>query len=165
MRGDRIIHTAILVVIAVSVMTRPACAQRKKPYTEDLRSLRPTYSSPSEKIEPAPKRAERTPAVFTVNEKVNGVLDSIDRFNSTRMFTDGFTVQIYSGQKKQEALEVNKSLAESTLGLTADIQFVQPKFRVIVGRYYTRLEAHRDLYKLRKLFPDAIIIPEKVPVK
>lgn len=159
------IRTLILIVVAVSVMTRPAFGQRKKPYSEDLRTLRPVYQLPSEKIESAPKQVERTPAVFTVNEKVNGVLDSIDRFNSTRMFTDGFTVQIYSGQKKQEALEVNKSLSESNLGLTADIQFVQPKFRVIVGRYYTRLEAHRDLYKLRKLFPDAIIIPEKVPVK
>lgn len=158
-------RTLLLLLFAVSVMTGPACAQRKKPYAEDLRSLRPNYPPPSEKTEPAPKKVERTPAVFTVNEKVNGVLDSIDRFNRTRMFTDGFTVQIYSGQKKQEALEVNKSLAESDLGLAADIQFVQPKFRVIVGRYYTRLEAHRDLYKLRKLFPDAIIIPEKVPVK
>ena len=165
MRGDRMIRTVTLVIMGMQLVLQPAMAQRRKPYSEDLKPLRPVFSAPVEKAEPATKPVERTSAAFTVNEKVNGVLDSIDRFNSTRMFTDGFTVQIYSGQKKQEALDVNKTLAESALGLTADIQFVQPKFRVIVGRYYTRLEAHRDLYRLRKLFPDAIIIPEKVPVK
>ncbi len=159
------IRTVTLVILAMQVLLQPATAQRRKPYSEDLKPLRPVFSAPVEKATPAPKTVDRAPAAFTVNEKVDAVLDSIDRFNSTRMFTDGFTVQIYSGQKKQEALEVNKTLAESTLGLTADIQFVQPKFRVIVGRYYTRLDAHRDLYRLRKLFPDAIIIPEKVPVK
>jgi hypothetical protein len=100
-----------------------------------------------------------------VNTKVDEVLDSIDRFNATRLFVDGFTIQIYSGQKKQEALDVNKTLVESDLGLTADIQFVQPKFRVVVGKYYTRIEAHRDLSQLLKLFPNAITIPEKVPLK
>ena len=153
-----------IVAALILLASAPSVAQRKKQYSEDLRPLRQTFSAPP-KQEPRPAPVERIAATNTVNDKVNSVLDSLDRFNSTRMFTDGFTVQIYSGQKKQEALEVNKSLSESTLGLQADIQFVQPKFRVIVGKYYTRLEAHRDLYRLRKLFPDAIIIPEKVPVR
>lgn len=62
-------------------------------------------------------------------------------------------------------MDASNALGETDLGLTADIQFVQPKFRVIVGKYYNRLEAHRDLFRLRKSFPDAIIIPEKVPIR
>lgn len=142
-----------------------ADAQRRKAaYSEDLQKHRPALPAP-QKITAVESAQPKTPAQNTVNEKVNAVLDSIDRFNATRMFIDGFTVQIYSGQKKQEALDINKTLMESDLGLKADIQFVQPKFRVIVGKYYTRLEAHRDLYRLQKLFPNAIIIPEKVPVR
>jgi hypothetical protein len=72
---------------------------------------------------------------------------------------------VCSSDLKQEALDINKTLVESGIELTADIQFVQPKFRVVVGKYYTRLSAHRDLYKLRKLFPNSIIIPEKVPLR
>jgi len=165
MRGNRMIRHGCLLIALMLLAMAPAAAQRRKPYSEDLRPLRQTFPQSSVKQESTPAAVERIPAENTVNELVNGVLDSLDRFNSTRMFTDGFTVQIYSGQKKQEALDVNKTLSESTLGLQADIQFVQPKFRVIVGRYYTRLEAHRDLFRLRKLFPDAIIIPEKVPVR
>ena len=142
-----------------------ALAQRKKAaYSEDLQKHRPELSAPQKITAPEPEKP-KDPAKFTVNEKVDAVLDSIDRFNATKLFIDGFTVQIYSGQKKQEALDINKTLTESDLGLKADIQFVQPKFRVVVGKYITRLEAHRDLYRLRKLFPNAIIIPEKVPVK
>lgn len=140
-------------------------AQRKKPaYSEDLQKHRPVLP-PVQKPDPPHQEKQKTPVQFTVNEKVNSVLDSIDRFNATKKFIDGFTVQIYSGQKKQEALDINKALIDSGLKLTADIQFVQPKFRVVVGKYYTRLSAHRDLYNLRKLFPNAIIIPEKVPLK
>jgi hypothetical protein len=140
-------------------------AQRKRTaYSEDLQKLRPALPSVQKPAAP-PADRQKIPAQFTVNEKVNEVLDSIDSFNSTKKFIDGFTIQIYSGQKKQEALDINKTLVESGIELTADIQFVQPKFRVVVGKYYTRLSAHRDLYKLLKLFPNAIIIPEKVPLR
>jgi hypothetical protein len=140
-------------------------AQRKKPaYSEDLQKHRPVLP-PVQKPSAPQQEKQKIPAQFTVNEKVNGVLDSIDRFNATKKFIDGFTIQIYSGQKKQEALDINKTLIESGSALTADIQFVQPKFRVVVGKYYTRLSAHRDLRSLLKLFPNAIIIPEKVPLK
>lgn len=157
--------TGILALILIFISGLNAEAQRRRAaYSEDLQKHRPVLPAPK-KVTSAEPEQPKTPAQFTVNEKVNAVLDSIDRFNATRMFIDGFTVQIYSGQKKQEALDINKTLMESDLGLKADIQFVQPKFRVIVGKYYTRLEAHRDLYRLQKLFPNAIIIPEKVPVK
>ena len=154
-----------LLVIAAVAGIAEAEAQRKRPgYTEDLQKHRPALPAVQKVTEPEVV-TQKGPAQYTVNEKVNEVLDSIDRFNASRMFIDGFTIQIYSGQKKQEALDINKTLTESEVGLTADIQFVQPKFRVVVGKYYTRLEAHRDLYKLLKLFPNAIVIPEKVPLK
>lgn len=152
----------ILIPLCVGIHAE---AQRKKPaYSEDLQKHRPALP-PVQKPAAPQQEKQKIPAQFTVNEKVNGVLDSIDRFNATKKFIDGFTIQIYSGQKKQEALDVNKALIESGSALTADIQFVQPKFRVVVGKYYTRLSAHRDLYSLLKLFPNAIIIPEKVPLK
>lgn len=154
----------LLLLLVLLTGGRAEAQRRKNAYSEDLQKYRPELPAPQKITAPEPVKA-KDPARFTVNEKVDAVLDSIDRFNATKLFMDGFTVQIYSGQKKQEALDVNKTLTESDLGLKADIQFVQPKFRVVVGKYVTRLEAHRDLYRLRKLFPNAIIIPEKVPVK
>ena len=159
------ILTRSIVVIFAVLSFAQAGAQRKRPgYSEDLQKHRPVLPA-VQKITEQETPIQKDLAQYTVNDKVNEVLDSIDRFNATRMFIDGFTIQIYSGQKKQEALDINKILTESEAGLTADIQFVQPKFRVVVGKYYTRLEAHRDLQKLLKLFPNAVVIPEKVPLK
>lgn len=140
-------------------------AQKKRGYQEDLSRWRPVQTPAVIEAPAAEPDRVMAPATKTVNVRVDSVLDSLDAFNRSKMFLDGFTVQIYSGQKKQEALEANKILVESGMDLKAQVEFIQPKFRVVVGKYYTRISAHRDLYRLRKLFPNAIIVPEKVPVK
>ena len=152
--------TGLLVMFSQSQIL----AQKKKSYTEDLKYLR-VQETVAPVSDAGPVKKPEVAATHTVNDKVNSILDSLDNFNKSKRFTDGFTIQIYSGQKKQEAMDASNALGETDLGLTADIQFVQPKFRVIVGKYYNRLEAHRDLFRLRKSFPDAIIIPEKVPIR
>src|SRR5579862_2712127 len=86
-----------------------------KPHYEDLSKLRPKIELPVEvkKNDTVKeiKQAEVIPTK-TVNAKVDAILDSIDRFNVTRKFIDGFTIQIYSGQKKDDALNVMKKMKE-----------------------------------------------------
>ncbi|MFM7850522.1 MAG: SPOR domain-containing protein [Flammeovirgaceae bacterium] len=101
----------------------------------------------------------------SVNEKVNFVLDSIDRFNLTRKFVDGYTIQIYSGQRRDEALNVQKQLTEEDGQYAANIQYQQPKFKVTVGKYFTRIEAQKDLLVLKKIFPAASLVPERIMIK
>jgi hypothetical protein len=105
------------------------------------------------------------PASNSVNAKVNEVLDSIARFNKTKMFMDGFTIQVYSGLKREEAMNAKKKIVDEAKELVADLQYQQPKFRVKVGAYFTRLEAQRDLHQLKRIFPNAILIPEKVALR
>lgn len=136
-----------------------AIGQQKKPYTEDLTKLRPPVGAP---MVSRPVAREKIVASNSVNESVNTVLDSIAAFNLSLKYADGFRVQVYSGQKKQEALEAAGKVNDLSTELKADVEFVQPKFRVVVGKYYSRLEAYRDLYRLRRIFPGAIIVPEKV---
>jgi len=81
------------------------------------------------------------------------------------MFFDGFTIQIYSGLKREDAMEVIKKMKDEVKDITPDIMYQQPKFRVKVGSYFTRLEAQRDLHRLKRIFPNAILIPEKVAMK
>jgi cell division protein FtsN len=101
----------------------------------------------------------------TVNEKVDGVLDSINRFNVTRKLIDGYTIQIYSGQNREEAMNAKKKMATEVPGLTAELEYNQPKFRVRVGSYYSRLEAQKDMLHLKRPFPNAILVPEKIIVR
>ncbi len=144
-------------------------AQRPtKPYYEDLSSLRPKVNvetiSPKDSLR-VKSQAPSVPVQFAVNEKVDAVLDSIDKFNLTRKFVDGHTIQIYSGQKKEEALNTKTKMSELIPDLKANVQYQQPKFRVTVGKYFTRLEAQRDLYRLKRVFANAILVPERIMIK
>jgi len=135
-------------------------------YHEDLYTLRPKLTEPSDTllIQTAPKPKEFVSPILNVNSKVDNVLDSINRFNVTRKFIDGYTIQIYSGQNREEAMNTKKKMAAEP-GLNALLEYNQPKFRVRVGNYYSRLEAHRDLTRLKRLFSNAILVPEKILVR
>ncbi|HTH58355.1 MAG TPA: SPOR domain-containing protein [Cyclobacteriaceae bacterium] len=139
-----------------------------KPYHEDLSKLRPKVEF-SEEVKPKDTIKEeplRVAPTRHINAQVDIVLDSIDRFNLTRKFIDGFTIQIYSGQKKDDAMNVIKKMKEEVTELSANpIRYEQPKFRVTVGKYFTRLEAQSDLLVLRRKFSAASLVPEKIPLK
>lgn len=141
---------------------------RSKPYYEDLSLLRPKVSVPLETVDTTKNNTHQTiniTPVKTVNEKVDAVLDSISRFNLTRKFLDGYTIQIYSGQKKEDAMEAKKKMVTDVPDLISNLQYQQPKFRVTVGKYLTKLEAQKDLVRLKYHFPNAILIPEKILIK
>ena len=104
-------------------------------------------------------------AIHNVNEDVDGVLDSINRFNVTRKLIDGYTIQIYSGQNREEAMNAKKKMVIDVPGLTAELEYNQPKFRVRVGNYFSRLEAQKDMLRLKRPFPNAILVPEKIIVR
>lgn len=138
-----------------------------KPYSEDLSKLRPKIELPVE-IKRKDTVIETKPEVVptkTINAKVDAVLDSINRFNLTRKFIDGFTIQIYSGQKKDDAMSVMAKMREEVPEMTANVKYEQPKFRVIVGKYFTRLEAQSDLLTLKRRFATASLVPEKIQLK
>ncbi len=159
----------ILTSIFFFLLTTACQAQRPtKPYYEDLSSLRPKVNL--ETIKPKDSLGIKSPVPsvpvqFAVNEKVDAILDSIDRFNLTRKFVDGHTIQIYSGQKKEEALNTKAKMSELMPDLKANVQYQQPKFRVTVGKYFTRLEAQKDLYRLKRVFTNAILVPERIMIK
>jgi hypothetical protein len=132
---------------------------------EDLASIRPAFPTDSMiRVQNTHQAAPIVPPVLTVNEKVDAVLDSIDKLNVLRKYTGGFTIQIYSGQNKEEANNAKKRLTDF-LDMKADLQYVQPKFRVKVGSYFTALEAQKDLVLLKRFFPNAILVPETIPIK
>jgi hypothetical protein len=144
-------------------------SSNSKPYSEDLSRLRPKIEMLAEVKKNNDSVKDVKPPIApikNINAKVDIVLDSIDRFNLTRKFIDGFTIQIYSGQKKEDAMNVIKKMKEEVPELNANpIRYEQPKFRVTVGKYFSRLEAQPDLLALKKKFLSASLVPEKIQLK
>lgn len=166
--GKQIIFTGLLFHLLMS------CAAQKtndKSYYESLDDVRSRVtvladSAPNTTTTTVIKQ-EPKPVSFTktVNEKVDVVLDSIDRFNLMRRSVDGYTIQIYSGQNREEAMNIKKKMSTDLPDISANLQYQQPKFRVTVGKYYSKLEAYQDLTKLRKSFSSAILVPEKIAIR
>ncbi len=164
-----------IVLLVIGFLTLQGCAAQltsnsasDKPYNENLSTYRPKFSNDSAKTDSSGKA---TPAktyvekpVLNVNTKVDAVLDSVDRLNQLRKFVDGFTIQIYSGTNREEAMNAKKKMTD-TNEITPTLQYNQPKFRVTAGTYYNKLEAQPDLLRIRHLFPNSILVPEKVQLK
>lgn len=137
-------------------------------YSEDLSIYRPKVDAPAVKGVPTQDNTRKqTPYVeakYSVNKKLDAVLDSIDRINLQRNFIDGFTIQVYSGLKREDALNTKKELTSTLPDLQSEVQYSQPNFRVKVGKYFNRLDAQKDYVDVKRYFPTAIIIPDKVAI-
>lgn len=163
---------ALLAACATATKTSTVSSGPQK-YSEDLTVLRPKVTSttttgngtgstttPTE----ARKQTTNVEPKYAVTKKLDGVLDSIDRINVQRAFVDGFTIQVYSGSKKEDAMKAKQELASSLPDLQSEVLYSQPNFRVKVGKYYSRIEAQKDYLDVKKLFPTAIVIPDKVAI-
>jgi len=161
--------TAPILGVTLLLATFDLSAQKNKPYHEDLSKLRPKFEQPTDtKVEKDTTKKNILVAVTptkTVNAKVDVVLDSLDLFNLMRKYIDGYTIQIYSGQKREEAMNTKKKMQDEVPELVANLQYQQPKFRVTVGKYFSKLEAQKDLLALRRKFAAAILVPEKILIK
>lgn len=161
----------IMVTLLMSHLLMSCVAQKKsdKPYYESLSDVRARVTAPVDSIPnittTVTPEIKEVAFTKTVNEKVDLVLDSIDRFNLMRRSVDGYTIQIYSGQNREEAMNIKKKMSTDLPDLTANLQYQQPKFRVTVGKYYSKLEAYQDLTKLRQNFSSAILVPEKIAIR
>jgi hypothetical protein len=138
-------------------------------YYEDLSGSRPKSESVSAEESTSGSTPQRDikayiEPVYAVNKQLDAVLDSIDRINLTRKFIDGYTIQVYSGQKREEALTVKKELLQYLPKIEADVHYNQPNFRVKAGRYTNQLEAQKDFQAIRNYFPTAIIVPDRIPL-
>jgi hypothetical protein len=139
----------------------------KSHYSEDLSALRPKAEVKSDtvvvKAPDKPKNSTYVEPKYAVNEKLDLVLDSIDRINLSKKFVEGFTIQVYSG-KREDALNTRKQLTSLLPDLASDVQFTEPIFRVKAGKYYNWVDAQSDFTLIKKYFPAAIIIPDKIAI-
>ena len=154
------------------------CATQKKTttasdaggkYSEDLSVWRPKVEGAvSDTNSPTGQDGRKQTAFvepkYAVNKKLDAVLDSIDHFNLQRNFIDGFTIQVYSGPKRDVALNAKKELTSTFSDLQSEVQYAQPNFRVKIGKYFNRIDAQKDYVDIKRHFPTAIIIPDKVPI-
>jgi hypothetical protein len=159
----------LLYIFMMSCATPKSTTTTTQPgkYSEDLSVVRPKVEMPKTDTTITQTDRKQTAYVepkYTINEQLDGVLDSISSINRTQKYIDGFTIQVYSGSKREEALNIRKQITTSVPELDSEVQYVQPNFRVKAGRYLHRLDAQKDYMTLKQYFPSAIVIPDKISI-
>lgn len=139
-------------------------------YSEDLSVWRPKIDAPvADTTKSKQEGGERKQTAYiepkyAVNKQLDEVLDSINTVNLLQRHLDGFTIQVYSGAKREEALNIKRQLTSSLPEIQTEVQFAQPNFRVKAGKYLDHLGAQKDYLAVKRYFPNAIIIPDKISI-
>jgi hypothetical protein len=152
---------------ACSTTTRTTSTEKSSAYSEDLSSLRNDFLDSDEDPLLIENHIEQSLIVSegagtTVNNKLNYILDSINVLTKQNKYLEGYTIQVFSGLSREEAMNVKADLFKKMPEVNADLIYTQPSFRVKIGKYYSKLEAQQDYMAIKRNFPNAILVPERI---
>lgn len=141
--------------------------KKNKEYEEDISSCRPKYDSAqkSSKEETQPKVDATVVPTKDITQKLNIKLDSLERLSTGVKNSNGFRILVYSGRSSKEVQEAKTKVYQNLPQTSIYIDFKSPNQRVKVGDCLDRIEAYSLYGKLKKHFPNAVIIPDNVTVK
>lgn len=77
---------------------------------------------------------------------------------------EGFRVQIYAGNSRQQAMQIRAEVAATYTDYAAYLIYKQPSFRVRVGDFKSRFEAQELFRELKVQYPSSFIVPDEVLV-
>lgn len=152
------------------VSSGSASSSRTGEHYEDLSAYRPEYELKEEDTVVIDSKTQETETEsfvepdYDVTREVNVLLDSIKYLKEDIDYVDGYTIQVYTGIKRQDANEAKSEVYMLDEDLEPVVTYDQPNFKVKVGQFYTRREALNTYAELKKILPAAIIISERIPI-
>ncbi|TXC85077.1 SPOR domain-containing protein [Luteibaculum oceani] len=88
----------------------------------------------------------------------------IERFQSSKAADpriDGYRVQLYFGTR-EKATETKTEFLKKFPTVKSYITWLEPNFRVRVGNFRTQLEAESFLQRIKRYFPTAYVVSERI---
>src|SRR4051812_5756037 len=111
----RILYYTICFLFLASCVSHVSTTSTQTKYSEDISSLRPkTVLEPDETTTSPETNGQKQTAyvepTHNINKQLDAVLDSISRIHLGQKYIEGYSIQVYSGTKRDEALDVKKKL-------------------------------------------------------
>jgi len=97
-----------------------------------------------------------------ISIELDSIIMVIKSESKKKQSIDGYTIQLYLGDDRTVAEEIEERINEIDSLIYRRTIFTQPNYRVKVGSYYDRFLVNKEFKKFKEKFPDAIIIPEKI---
>jgi hypothetical protein len=135
-------------------------------FKDDVSRYRPAFDFEAGDVTGNDVKADlKRPAATPVNDvtyKLNNLLDSMQIRTSEQRLIQGYTVQVYSGNSREAANEAKSLVYKIFPESRPETTYVQPNYKVKVGKYLNRVEAQKIYARLKNDFPGAMVIPEKI---
>ncbi len=155
----------LLLLLAACKATQPATTTGV--YSEDLTYLRPELDLPIpvEQVEPVQLSTnESVEFPGNIREELDSINALIAERNKSVKFTEGYTIQIYTGNDRAAANQASSLSKQLFPDMEPIISYYQPSYRVKVGQFTNRLVAHEKFEAIKKSFPKALLIPERIRI-
>ncbi|UXP33122.1 SPOR domain-containing protein [Reichenbachiella agarivorans] len=142
-------------------------------YNEDLSIYRNDYSTtevaPTEEsavvTNPTVTEVEDVEPTHDIHADLDSVTNIIIASRKDVNYVDGFTIQIYSGNSRDDANGYKSRAYDLLEDQKPRVIYDQPNYKVRVGKYYSKLEANRDYNTLKASFSRAVLIPDRIPLR
>jgi len=163
-------------ILYVSFSSLLGCASSKAPtskveFNDDLSQYRVKYA-----IKDTSRNEEQEQITSEVSWKdvksENSIEEALDRklaqiaiVNERIEQIAGYRIQIYSDRSLSGANELLKQIEEDEeieIPYPVHFKYEQPSYKIKIGDFVTKLEAHKAYVELREHFPVAIIIRDNV---
>jgi hypothetical protein len=123
------------------------------------------WSAEPEKIKTENSRLAFRPSSYCIEDELNKVLDSLAELKRNAPLIPGFRILLYSGNDREQATKARENAYRVLPRADVYTLYQAPTFKVKLGDYFQKIEAYRELRKLRYAFPYAVIIQEIVNIK
>lgn len=81
---------------------------------------------------------------------------------ATQQKINGYKIQIFYTKDRAAADKVKNDFAKQHPGLTPELIYASPDYRILVGDYFTRQSAGSDLRKIQRNYPSAFTVQWRV---
>lgn len=102
---------------------------------------------------------------WTVNQKLDKILDSLADKSRKAKLIHGYRILIYSGNSRDEAGKAKELAYKTMSALDVYTTYSNPTFKVKMGDFYQKLDAYLVMKKLQGKFPSAVLVEEIVNLK
>jgi hypothetical protein len=146
-------------------------AAYKVDYEEDLSLHRRAHlaSTEAEPVEstPAPGATQPEETISITNDitdELDELVASVAEENKNIKSIPGFTVQVYSGNSREIANQAKRKVYHVLPDAQPELKYQPPNYKIQVGQFTERLEAQKIFSMLKKEFPGALIIPDRIQI-
>ena len=157
-----IFFLSFAILFSCSTQKTITSKNEERGYYEDLSILRsqeqPKKSYKEEKV------ISSSQVKNNISLELDTIIQIIRRESDNIKFLDGFTIQLYLGDDRNKAEETEQKISEIDSLIFKNTVFTQPNYRVKIGQYTDRFKVNEEYQKFKKLFPNAIIIPERIKI-